>query len=242
MDVFRKGEPLSSDCIFSSVCLYPFQSREHRWPPDQQDHRIIHIANVSRRSLVPPPAERRVSDGIRSDYSQLCPAKSWKTGRWPHQLAWKTSSIAWLPLWEKRFSLKPVGKASLPALCICSHFIPLSGTSGYSEALAAFRFPQCCFFSRLNQPTSLSPCSQVRCFSPLGGSCWAAHRLSVPFPMGGWEGHDWTQNSRCDLPPINLMAEQLLRHLRMLLAFLAARAHSSAPKDFLLPRILSVLS
>lgn len=49
------------------------------------------------------------------------------------------------------------------------------------------------------------------------------------------------QNSRSDLTPINLLAEKLLIHPRMLLAFLAARAHSSIPKDFLLPRILLVL-
>lgn len=24
---------------FISLCLYPFQRRQHRWPPDQQDHR-----------------------------------------------------------------------------------------------------------------------------------------------------------------------------------------------------------
>lgn len=53
-------------------------SKQKAWMTscDQQDHRIDHIGNVSRRSRVPRPAERRVSDGIRSDYSELCPVKS----------------------------------------------------------------------------------------------------------------------------------------------------------------------
>lgn len=108
------------------MSFHQFMSKQRAWTTtcDQQDHRIIHIGNVSRRSLVPPPVERRASDGIRSHYLQLCPIKSRKIGHWPDHLAQKTSLIAWLPLWGKSFSLKPVWKASLPALYICCHFLP----------------------------------------------------------------------------------------------------------------------
>lgn len=152
----------------------------------------------------------------------------------------KQAQLLDCPCGEKAFLKASLKSLSSYTLHLLSVFL-LPGPSGYFEILAALRVPQCCFFSRWNQTISLSLCTQDKCFSPLGSSCWAAYRSSVPFLLGGWGGQDWMQKSRCDLPPINLLAEQLLIHLRMLLVFLAARAHSSVHKDFLLPRTLLVL-
>lgn len=137
----------------------------------------------------------------------------------------------------RKLSFKPIWRASLSALYICCQFF------SYQAPLDTLRYQLL--------SGSLSVVSSPGWTRPVPSAF--AHRTSASAPLvapaelpqivllGGWRGQDWMQKPRCNLPPINLLPEQLLIHLRMLLVFLAARAHSSVCKDFLHPRTLSVL-
>lgn len=166
---------------------------------DQQDHRIIHVGNVSRRSLAPPPAKRRVSDGIRSDYSQLCPVKPRKIGCWPDHLAQKTSSTAWLLLWGKNSSLKPVWKASLLFCHFSSYQAPLDTLryrllSGSLDVVSSPGWARPAP-SALAHRTSASAPLVARAELPTGCLC--------PYWWGAEEGKTgWRTPDVISLPPI----------------------------------------
>lgn len=100
--------------LFISLCLYPFQSREHGWPPDQQDHSHSHWKAV---------------------WDVSSPTSCWKEGQWWHQIrlltalstqVLKNRMLTRPPFSENKLNCLAVLvgknlflKASLPALYIC---------------------------------------------------------------------------------------------------------------------------
>lgn len=81
-------------------------------------------------------------------------------------------------------------KASLKTSSFTLHLLLFSCQAPLdtSRYWVLFRFPQCCFFSRLNRHSFLSLFSQDKCFIAPSGFCWACFKLSVSFLQSGWSG------------------------------------------------------
>lgn len=162
-----------------------------------------------------------------------------KTGHWPDHLAWKTSSIVWLPMWGKSFSLKPVWKASLPALYICCNFFPyqapldtlkyqlLSGSLNVVSPPGWTRSAPSAFAHRTSAPVPLVAPAEL----PTGCLCLSWRRARLRRARLDAELQMWSPSHHSACWATLDTSQDVL----------GARAHSSVPKDFLIPRILSLL-